>query len=70
MTKFWKIAWRSSVSGAAVAIAFWAAAGRIQAPTITPSVTLFPAVLTPREARPWMRAPMSVPQPNWIGDPQ
>lgn len=68
MTKFWQIAWRSSVAAALAAIAFWAVVHSIGRPT--PKRVLFHAVLVPSESRPWMRVPFPFSQqPAWIGEP-
>lgn len=61
-----RITWRgvaAATIATAVAVVIAATVGRA-APK--PCPTLFPAVLRPADAAPWMRAPAGIPQPSWI----
>ena len=70
MTKFWKIAWHSSVVGAA-AVTFWTLVGSISRPAPQPAETLVHTVLTPREACQWMHfSSRQLGQPAWLAKQQ
>ena len=74
LSRFARIEWRACLAGAiALAVALVAAitiSGAAPKSIVSRNVTAFPAVLTPAEARAWMRAPLGIDQPAWIGQPR
>ena len=63
---------RFLAAGAIAALTAWTVAvtvGEPPEPIVTPQVTAFRADLKPDTEAAWMRAPLGIPQPAWIGSP-
>ena len=69
--RFGRFAWRCTLAGAIAAMVFWIAVRTVgrPAPRVTQDVTNFNADLRPSNAKPWMRSPFPLNQPEWIGNP-